>query len=113
MVAINYVRFGEAKVDGNVYYSDVIVWRDGEIEFVAKDHILDMETFAKLLRKLPDSVVVGTGLQCQVRITDEVRHTCKRRGIKLYEEESTKAADLFNALITSGKNAVAFIHTTC
>jgi hypothetical protein len=113
MVSIDYVKFGEVKVDGNVYYSDMIVWWDGDKEFVPKSHMLDMKTFSIMLRKNPDMVVFGTGLQCMVSISDEVRCLAKDRGIKVFEEESTKAVDIFNAMIASGKNVVAYIHTTC
>lgn len=113
MVSIDFVKFGEIMVDGNVYYSDMIVWWDGEKEFVPKDHILDMEIFCMLLRKKPDIVVVGTGQQGMVRISDEVRHVAKDKGIKIFEETSAKAADIFNAMIAASKNVVAYIHTTC
>lgn len=113
MVSIDFVKFGEVMVDGNVYYSDMIVWWDGEKEFIAKDHILDMEIFARLLRKNPDIVVVGTGQHGMVRVSDEVRHKAKDKGIKIFEETSAKAADIFNSMIASGKNVVAYIHTTC
>jgi hypothetical protein len=112
MVSIQFVKFGEVMVDGKVYYSDMIVWWDGEKEFVPKTHILDMKAFSKLLRKKPDMVVVGTGQQGCVRISDDVRERANDRGIKIFEDTSAKAADIFNGLVATGKNVVAFIHTT-
>ena len=49
MVEIKFERFGELDVDGKIYYSDMIVWWDGEIEFVEKDHVFGME----------DAVMIG------------------------------------------------------
>ena len=113
MASIQFVKFGEVMVDGKVYYSDMIVWWDGEKEFVTKTHILDMQAFSRLLRKKPDIVVVGTGQQGCVRISDDVRERARDRGIKIFEETSAKAADIFNGLVATGKRVVAFIHTTC
>lgn len=113
MVKIDYVKFGELKVDGHVFYSDMIVWWDGEKEFVEKSHVLDFMIFSKLLRKKPDSIVVGTGQQGMVRISDDVKTICKEKGIRLFVDTSEKAVDVYNGLIATGKKAVAFIHTTC
>lgn len=113
MVSIQYVRFGEVKIDNHVFYSDMIVWWDGEKEFVEKSHVLDMKMFARLLRKKPDVVIIGTGQQGMVRISDDVLHLAKRRGIKVFVDTSAKAADIFNGMLATRKKAVAFIHTTC
>ena len=113
MVSIEFVKFGEIMVDGKVYYSDMVVWWDGEKEFVTKSHILDMKIFSRLLRKNPDMIVVGTGQQGCVSVSDDVREVAREKGIKIFEETSAKAADIFNGMVATGKNVVAFIHTTC
>ncbi len=113
MVSIRFDKFGELVVDGKVYYSDMIVWWDGELEFVPKDHVLGMELFARLIRKKPSMVVIGTGQQGNVLVSDEVRHNAKEKGIKLFEDLSGNAAEIFNGLLANKKKAVAFIHTTC
>ena len=113
MVTLKFKRFGELVVDGKVYYSDMIVWWDGECEFVAKDHMLDMKVFSRLLRKKPVAVVIGTGEHGRVRISDHVRHVAGDRKVKLLEDTSEKAVEIFNGLAGTGKKVVAFIHTTC
>ena len=113
MVSIQFVKFGEVMVDGRVYYSDMIVWWDGEKEFVPKTHILDMQAFSGLLRKKPDMIVVGTGQQGCVKIPGDVRERASEKGIKIFEDTSAKAADIFNGMVATGKRVVAFIHTTC
>jgi hypothetical protein len=112
MVRIDFVKFGEVMIDGEVYYSDMIVWWDGQREFVPKDHILGTDNFSALLRRKPDIIVIGTGLQGMVKITDEARHLAEEKGIKIFEHTSPEAADLFNAMIADSKNVVAYIHTT-
>ncbi len=113
MVNIQFVKFGEVMVDGKVYYSDMMVWWDGEKEMVPKSHVLGMKAFSMLLRKNPDIVVVGTGQQGCVKISDDVRDMARKGGIKIFEDTSAKAADLFNGFVATKKNVVAFIHTTC
>ena len=113
MVTVRFDTFGELMVNGKIYYSDMIVWWDGEVEFVTKNHMLGMETFSMLLRKKPDIVVVGTGQQGCVRVSDEVRHRASDKKIKVFEGKSGSAAKMFSDLAGAGKRVVAFIHTTC
>jgi hypothetical protein len=112
MVSVQFVKFGEVMIDSKVYYSDMIIWWDGEKQYVEKTHILGKKEFGILLKKNPDIVVVGTGQQGVVTITDEVRELAKKRGIKIFEETSARAADIFNGFLATGKKAVAWIHTT-
>ena len=113
MVTVKFEKFGELVVDGKIYYSDMIVWWDGELEFVPKDHMLGMEIFCMMLRKKPEIIVVGTGQQGCVRISDEVRHRAMDRKIRVFEGKSGNAAKMFSDLAGAGKRVVAFIHTTC
>jgi hypothetical protein len=112
MVVIDSARFGELKIDGKVYYSDMIVWWDGEREFMPKTHMFTMPLFARLLRRNPQMVVLGRGHQQSVKVAGDVRAKAKDKGIKLFEDSSDKAADIFNGLIAQKKKAVAYIHTT-
>ena len=112
MVTVGFEKFGELLVDGKVYYSDMIVWWDGEVEFVPKDHILDMGMFSRLLRKKPYMVVIGTGEQECVLVSDEVRRAAKAKGIKLFEDDTGCAAEIFNCLVSNKKKAVALFHVT-
>ena len=59
MVVIDSAEFGELKIDGKIYYSDMIVWWTGEKEFRPKSKIFDMKEFRKMLEKKPEIIVVG------------------------------------------------------
>ncbi len=113
MVTVRFEKFGELVVDGKIYYSDMIVWWDGELEFVPKNHVLGMEIFSMMLRKKPDIIVVGTGQQGCVRVSDEVRHRAIDKKIRVFEDKSGNAAEMFSCLAGAGKKVVAYIHTTC
>lgn len=112
MVKLRFETFGELEVDGKIYYSDMIVWWDGELEFVKKDHVVGMDDFYRLMRKEPRFVVIGTGQQGAVIVPQEIRELVKGRKAKLFEESSGKAVDIFNAFAKTGKKVVAYIHTT-
>jgi len=113
MVTIEFERFGELKIDGRIYYSDMMVWWDGEREFVEKGHLIDMKLFTRLIRKKPEMVVIGGGQQGRVKIPDDVRSLAGSSKIKLFWEPSDKAVDIFNAMARTGKKVAALVHTTC
>ena len=112
MVSIDSVSFGEAKVDGKIYYSDVIVWWDGHVELVRKSHQFGMSEILNLLRRKPEAVVVGTGLEQCVEILEEVEQEMENRGVLFFVEKTLNALEVFNALVSEGKKAVAFLHVT-
>ena len=112
-ISIESVSFGEIKVNGKTYYSDMIIWWDGKVEFTVKSHVLGMKELAAILEKEPEIIVVGTGDQDMVKILPEFRQTCEEKGIKLYLDPTQKAADIFNGLIAQGKKAAGIFHVTC
>ncbi len=111
---INSVKFGEIEINGKTYYSDMIVWWDGRLDFISKRHIFNQSELSRLLKRKPYAVVIGTGhTGGSVRVTEGVVQKAKERGVKLFIDQSPDAMDIFNGLIATGKKAVAFIHVTC
>lgn len=113
MVRIDGTSFGEVVVDGKTYYSDMIVWWDGKVEYRGKSHRLDMSEFLNLLRRKPEAIVVGRGQSGTVKILPEVFQTADDKGIDIFHDNSPKAVKIFNGLVADKKRAVALIHTTC
>jgi len=113
MVRVDFVKFGEVKIDGKIYYSDMTVWWDGKVEYRNKSHTFGMSEFLKLLERKPDIVVFGTGLEGICRILEEVEQTAKDKGVEIFREVSPKAAEMFNAFISDKKKVVAVLHSTC
>lgn len=113
MVRIDSTSFGEIVIDGKTYYSDMIVWWDGKIEYRTKSHTVDMSEFLKLMQKEPEAVVIGTGQIGVVKILPEVNQTAEDKQVDLFIDQSKKAIQIFNGLVADGKKAVAVIHTTC
>ena len=112
MVQIDSLKFGEIKIDGKDYYSDVVVWWDGKIEMVVKTHQFGMSELLNLLKKKPQVVILGTGVESCVEILEEVQMEMENRGLLFFVESSSNALEVFNAMVNEGKKAVAFIHVT-
>jgi len=112
MVKIDSVSFGEVRIDGKDYFSDVVVWWDGKIELVIKNHQFGMNELLNLLKKNPEAVIIGTGMESCVEVLEEVTQEMENRGLMLFVESSRNAIEVFNGLVSEGKKAVAFIHAT-
>jgi hypothetical protein len=113
MVEINSVKFGEIRVSGKDYYSDVFVFWDGKVELKAKSHIICMDDMDFITKKKPDALVIGTGMQGVVKILPEVKEVLENRKIKLFMDETPNAIDIFNGLKSRGKKVVGIFHVTC
>ena len=113
MVEIGSVSFGEIEINGKVYYSDMVVWWDGKVEYREKSHTLTMDDFLEILKRKPGVVVVGTGMSGVLMIEEKVMEMAEQKGIEIYTEISPKAGKIFNGFIKDRKRAVAVIHTTC
>ena len=112
MVLIDSVSFGEASVDGKTYYSDLVVWWDGKVEFIPKNHRFGMSELLSLLRKKPDVVVLGTGFEQCVQVLEEVEQEVEDRRLLFFAEKTQNAFEIFNAMVNEGKKAVACVHVT-
>jgi len=113
MVKITAVRFDEVDIDGKTYFSDMIVWWDGKIEFRTKSHEFGINEFLKLAEKKPELIVLGTGMEGHVRIPEEVAQAAEDKKIEIYHDLSPKAAKMFNGFLADKKKAVALIHSSC
>jgi hypothetical protein len=110
---INSVSFGEIEISGKKYYSDMLVWWDGRVDYREKSHVLTLDEFIEILKRGPKVLVVGTGMSGCVQVEDRARELAEQKGIGIYTEISPKAAEIFNGFVKRGKRAVAVIHTTC
>jgi hypothetical protein len=113
MVKITNVKFGEIEIDKKIYYSDMIIWWDGKVEFRMKSHVLDISDFVKLLEHDPEIVVVGTGMNGICKVNEEVEELAERKGVRIYKEITPKAAEMFNGFVADRKRVVAVLHATC
>lgn len=113
MVKINSTKFGEVEIDNKTYYSDVIVWWNGDVELTEKKHILEVDDVTPFIKKKAETVVIGTGQHGGVRLLPEVKQVLENKKIKLFVETSPNAIEIFNSFAATGKKVVAWVHTTC
>ena len=113
MVRVDSVRFGEITIDGKIYYSDMIVWWDGKIEYRKKSHEFGMGEFLRLLERKPEIIVIGTGMSGICRVLEEVEQAAEDKGIEIFKELSPKAGEMFNAFVSDKRRVVAVLHSTC
>lgn len=112
MARIDRVAYGEIDVKGKTYYSDVVLWWDGTLALLEKTHIVDLDLLTKLLKKDPEDLVIGRGLEGTVKIAPNVRELLKRKNVHLFIETTENAAEVYNGLLDEGKHVVALMHVT-
>ncbi len=113
MAVIESVAFGEIRIGGRTYYSDVVVYWDGTFELKAKQLVFDTDEMKESVKKRgTEAVVVGTGIQGSLKVGDGALELARQKKVKLFVERSAEAVDVFNGLVADGKRAVAYIHTT-
>ena len=113
MVKVDAGKWGEVKIDGKSYFSDMYVYWDGRTEARKKGHLFDMDEFVKLLQKDPGIIVIGMGHNGIVKVPDEVLQMAENKKIELFMEKTPQAAEVFNAFVKEGKRVIAVLHSTC
>ncbi|MBI4181923.1 MAG: hypothetical protein HY520_03075 [Candidatus Aenigmarchaeota archaeon] len=112
MPRVDQVSYGEIVLDGKTYYSDMVVWWDGKADYLEKLHLLGFGLLLKLLKREPQAIVIGTGMQGSVKILPEFTQKAEEKGVKLFVDRTENATDIFNGLIARNKRAVAVLHVT-
>lgn len=112
---IEYYRFGQIKVNGKTYTSDVIIYPDGKVDdswWRKEGHLLLPEDLKEVVRAKPDILVVGTGSPGLMKVPTSTREWVSSQGIKLIVEPTEKACHTYNDFCKSNR-AAATLHLTC
>ncbi len=110
---IEKFSFGEIVINGKKYYSDVIVFWDGEIVEREKNHIISQREIEEIFLKGPEVVVIGKGTAGMVRIDEKCKKIAKEEGIELMEMKTEDAVKFFNRLLAERKKVAGIFHLTC
>jgi hypothetical protein len=114
MVQIKSTKFGEITIGRKTYYSDVVVWWNGKVDFKIKKHLLTLDDFIEIFEKNPEVIVIGAGYEeSGIKLMPEIKEVALDKKIKIFIENTPKAIDIFNAFAKSGKKVVGIMHTTC
>lgn len=91
-----------------VFEEQVMVWKDMGGHGLTP-HSLDCAVDLK-----PDVLIIGTGVDGAVRVSDDVRRKAYSMGIKeLLVQRTPNACGTFNELTRNGRKAVLLAHGTC
>ncbi|MGM0508751.1 MAG: MTH938/NDUFAF3 family protein [Fusobacteriota bacterium] len=111
---IESYSFGEIKINGVKYTSDVIIagkkvisewWRD-------RGHHMQISDMSDVNIDKYDTVIIGQGYNGKMKVDDKVKSFIKDKNKTLFCKNSTEAVKLYNELFKKEK-VVLFIHLTC
>lgn len=106
--------FGQMKVNGVTYTSDLIIFDDHVKSewWRVEGHKLLIEDLVEVLKAKPEILVVGTGFYGFMKVPPETESGLQAEGIGLVAERTGKAHKIYNDLSRSRRVVGAF-HLTC
>jgi len=111
---ISSYSFGQIIIDKKEYNSDVIIYpeRIDSSWWRKKSHSVTTDDIPGILKNQPETLIFGTGFYGMMKIENQVKEECTKRGINLIIEKSGKAVQTFNELNKEHK-IIAALHLTC
>ena len=108
---ITSIKFGEIVYEGNTF-KDIKIHNKKASEWTwKKSHTITLDDVKDLLNDI-DVLVLGTGMNTQVKVEQEVLDECDKREIHVHTLQSESAMRLYNEL--EGHHVIgALIHSTC
>lgn len=110
----NYV-FGNIVVDGTSYSSDIKIVQGKVVSdwWRRRGHLVEDDDVEDILAAKPNVLVIGKGEPGLMKISSPLRELLINNSIKLIEEKTPKAIDIFNRLSKEGENVAAGFHISC
>jgi hypothetical protein len=111
---IESYSFGQMRIDGVTYTSDLIILPDRILSgwWRIEGHRLRVEDLKEVLKASPEILVVGTGYYGLMKVLSETEHRLQTEGIRVIVEKTREAYQQYNALINSNRVSAAF-HLAC
>jgi len=112
---IESYRFGEIRVDGVRYTSDLIILPSGVKPnwWRREGHRLSLEDLEEVLREKPEILVIGTGYSGLMRVPKELIEHLRAEGIEVMVQRTGEAWKTYNQLSREGRRVAAALHLTC
>ncbi len=114
-MTIDAYAFGEIRIDGKPYSSDVIIWPD-HVQcpwWRGQGHVLAPHDLEQLLAAPPRVLVIGTGYYGRMAVPPETLAALQAQGIELHVSRTPEAVAEFNRLARDCADVVAAFHLTC
>ncbi|MGD2074695.1 MAG: MTH938/NDUFAF3 family protein [Gammaproteobacteria bacterium] len=114
-MAIDAYAFGEIRIGGRPYTSDVIIWPDHVTcpWWRAQGHVLAADDLAPVLAAPPRVLVIGTGYYGRMTVPKETLDALQARGIEVHVGRTGEAVDELRRLAEKSADIVAALHLTC
>jgi hypothetical protein len=113
---IDKYSFGIMTVAGREFKSDLIIHPDGHIQdnwWRAQGHNLIPEDITTVLNAAPAKLLVGTGANGLMSVSESVIQLCEQRGIDVKICRTGEAMTRFNDAVEAGIAVAACFHLTC
>lgn len=116
---IDSVEFGSIRVDGKEYPHDLHIRADGKIKkrrksrlrkLYGSSHMVDAEELKSLCKGEPDLIIIGTGFQGMVRLTDDAQAFLSANQAEHTILPTPEAVKVFN---NARRKRALLIHVTC
>jgi len=116
---IDSTRFGQITIDGTVYDHDVVILSDGTVKkrkkklskkIYGSSHTVALDEIRYFFEKGVTTLVVGTGQQGILKLSDEAESFLKENGVEIQAAPTPKAIKRFNQT-PDPKNGL--FHITC
>lgn len=114
--AIETYSFGEMTIEGRTYTSDLILFPDGRIQdnwWREEGHMLKPGDIMDLIETVPEKLIIGTGANGMMQVSEDVVEQCRHRGIEVVACPTSEAVYLYNKALEDGDLAAACFHLTC
>ncbi|MFQ5957044.1 MAG: Mth938-like domain-containing protein [Candidatus Brocadiales bacterium] len=107
--------FGNIRIDGRDYSSDVIIYPDRvDSSWWRKEgHRLQHEDILDILQAAPQILIVGTGQDGRMKVDAQLKALLAQKGIELFAAITPEACRLHNDLLEGNKTVVTALHLTC
>jgi hypothetical protein len=117
---IDKLSWGKVKVDGQDYHQVLLVGEkiiprevDKLHQLFGTTHKIDAWEKKALLSGKPEVMIVASGWNGALKVDEEFKKACQKRGVDLRILLSQAAIKEYNRLVSEGKKVNALIHTTC
>ena len=114
-MTIDEYSFGSITVNGQSYQKDLILFPDKiKPNWWREDgHSLSIKDLEEVIEYKPDILIIGTGAHGVMQIPNVTKEALEQHHIKLIDEKTEKACEIFNEYIEKGEKVVGAFHLTC
>ncbi len=112
---IDSYRFGEMLVNGRSFTSDLIIFNDHVDDqwWRENGHAVMPQDLDEVVKAQPDVLVVGRGKLGAMKIPDATMEAIEERGIQIVHARTGEAIEVYNQIVSTGKNVVGAFHLAC